>query len=265
MPSLFRSGIVIIMLVALLPEPACRRASGPPSTYIFALDLSGSIDPHARHDIFAVVEQRVRHIHRGDSVVVIPITGDTIAEVPGRILRFEAPKDREVFDEDLMRLGKDATAKLETMAADAEQHPSPYTDLLDSISIACEEVAALPKENRTAVIFLSDFIHDTPELSFKHDGNLAHIGTAKSFARKLAVPNAGRLEKTIVYLGFVRSTDVAALSPDRREAIREFWRQYLLYCGARVEVASDGPGLLTRFVQKIEQPPLESRNQVATR
>jgi len=250
MKPLFRPGFAAAITLVLLATSSCRHADQVPVAVIVVCDLSASIEPEARTSCFESVELVVRRLRRGDSVIVIPVTSDTETEAAGRVLRFEASAQREVFDEDLIRLSREARAQLERLAAAAKAAPSAYTNLLGAIRLASEEIRALPQNQRVALVVLSDFIEDTPRLDFKHDPALARKKSAKALAAELAIRNPVPLKGAVAYLGFLRSRDLVHLGQERRNAIREFWQEYLVRLGAQPEIASDGPGLLRRFLDR---------------
>jgi hypothetical protein len=51
-----------------------------------------------------------------------------------------------------------------------------------------------------------------------------------------------------IYLGYLESRDLAPLSRRRRQAITTFWLTFLSQQGARVVVATDGPGSAQSFL-----------------
>lgn len=239
-----------MVIAAVLAIVSCHRAGHTPVTVVVICDLSGSIEPDAQAAMFTSVEQIVHRLRRGDTVVVIPLTGDTEAEATGRVLRFEAPLQREVFDEDLIRLGREARKKLEELAATAHERPSPYTDILGAMRIASEEMATLDPDRRAVLVILSDLIEDNPNRDFKRDTALARVTSARTLAAQIARQKHFEMKGAVAYLGLIRSHDFVRLAPERREAVREFWREYLTQLGAHPEIASDGPGLLQSFLDK---------------
>ena len=230
--------------------------------FICVVDVSKSVSPEAQADAFSALQQIVEKLERGDSLVVIPLTGDAQTETQGRIERFELSRERKPYDEDKSQVFSDAKAKLEIMREASKTRPARKTDLLGALRLASEEILAKDKTGaqiHNVIIVLSDLLQDNEEASFIKDTRLADNKNAEDFARALAQRNESGLKNTRVYLGLLRSTDLAKLTPQRRAAVQTFWQIYLQSAGSgRVRIATDGPGNLAQFLQVIIQQTEDS-------
>lgn len=240
--------IVLILVAALLA--GCKRTGSAPLHVIYVIDLTASTIEEARAKAFAGVKEPFDKglVKRGDAITVIPITGDALAESQGAILRFEIPKDREVYDEDLRTLSDEVVEKLTKMQDAATAKPYLYSDILGAIRIADEEFASDKPDVRKLLVVLSDFVEDEKQLSFKTSPMLASEKAASEAARKMAASTQS-LKGAQVYLGWLQSTDLKRMPPQRRDAERTFWTEYFKGAGAKsVHVCSDGPGQLSKFI-----------------
>lgn len=223
--------------------------------YICIIDLSKSIDPEAQADAFNALEQIINKLKRGDSLIVIPLMGDAQTETQGRILRFELSRERKAFDEDKRQLFEEAKAKLLAMREEAKTKPAKKTDLLGAFRIVSEEMFTKDESGtkvHNVVIVLSDLLQDDVQISFTKDARLADEIKAETFAQETARASKTRLKDAPVYLGLLRSTDLARLSPQRRAAVQVFWQIYLQNLNAsNVRIAIDGPGSLAQLLQQI--------------
>jgi hypothetical protein len=239
------------VLASAVMLSSCAGQKDPPFAVVALCDLSASIEPEARTSMFQALESTVKTLRRGDSFAVIPINGDADVETPGHVLRFALPAEREVYDEDLRRVNASVQGALKELTARAMNSPGSHTDIIGALRAASEELAGLPREQSKAVLVLSDFIQDDTRLDFETDPRLASKAAAEEFAAKLAKQEGHRFENVSVFLGYVRSRDLARLSYSRREAIQAFWLKYLGLIGAQTEMVIDGPGLLPRFLADV--------------
>ena len=235
-------------LIGAMLGLSCRRKQDAPTAVVVICDLSASIDPEARVAMFRSVESLASTLRRGDSLAVIPLTGDTENESSGRVLRIEISAKREVYDEDLRRDAAEARKSLEQMAEWAMNSPSGQTDLLGALAVAREELSGVHRNHRSFVIVLSDFIQDDARFNFEKDPKLADPAIAKALAAELAAREGKPLEGVRVFLGYLKSHDLGALGRDRRAAIRAFWVEYIKRLGAAPWCVADGPGLVLRFL-----------------
>ena len=212
----------IIALSMLLAFNGCQqRGPSTPLHLCVLVDVSASIEPEARASMFSAVENIFPHLRRGDTLAIIPITGDAEGETQGKILRFELPKNRQVYDQDLRRLGAQARKALEDMEKLAAADPGARTDILGALRLAAQEVT---EHTRTGIIALSDLIQDDAQFDFKRNTNMANSQRAQSLAVMLAARSESTLTDVPVYLGQLRSRDFKLLSRNRRAGIEAFWR-----------------------------------------
>lgn len=243
-----RTLIALVLLATVFA--GCRRTGSAPLHVIYVIDLTASTIEEARAKAFEGVKTPFDKglVKRGDSITVIPITGDALIESQGAILRFEIPKDREVYDQDLQTLSDEVVDKLKKMQEGATAKPYLYSDILGAIKIADEEFASDKPEVRKVLVILSDFVEDEEQLSFKTSPIVANDKTATEAAKKMAGVDQS-LKGAQVYLGWLQSTDLKKMPTQRRDAVRTFWTEYFKQAGAKsIHVCSDGPGQLSKFI-----------------
>jgi len=229
-----------LILVALLG--GCKVAA--PREDVFVLDVSQSIDADAEHQMFVVVEEVARRLRRGDSLTIIPITGNADAELQGRTLHYAVPsaQNRQAYDADLRSLNEQMKHDLDRLQADAVVHPGKHTDIIGSIYVAMKEFSKKPTEKR--LVILSDFIQDDEQFNFRKDHRLGNEETAIALGRDV-MPIDHDNHVVNVVLGRLRSADFSALSPSRQHAINAFWEGFL----APAKVNPDGSAALRRTSQ----------------
>ncbi|HEV7892046.1 MAG TPA: hypothetical protein VGP08_15480 [Pyrinomonadaceae bacterium] len=241
---------LLFMLVAALLLAGCKRTGVERLHVVFVIDLSASTVEEARGKAFEGVRQPFDKglLKRGDSVTVVPVTGDALVESQGAILRFEVPATREVYDEDLRALSEDVLDKLQKMQRAAAEKPYAFSDVLGAIRIADEEFAADKPDVRKVLVVLSDFVEDDRQLSFKTSPIVAGEAAATEAAKKMAAQTQA-LKGARVYMGWLQSTDLRKMPPQRREAVKTFWGEFFKQAGAQsVHVCTDGPGQLSKFI-----------------
>lgn len=245
-----KKGALLFTLVAVLLLGGCKRTTAGRQHIIFVIDLSASTVKEGRGKAFEGVQQPFDKglVKRGDSVTVIPITSDALVESQGAILRFDVPATREVYDEDLRALSEDVLDKLQKMQQAAAAKPYAFSDVLGAIKIADEEFAADKPDVRKVLVVLSDFVEDDRQLSFKTSPVVAGETAAAEAAKKMAA-QIRALKDARVYMGWLQSTDLRKMPPQRREAVKVFWGAFFKQAGAQaVHVCSDGPGQLSKFI-----------------
>lgn len=239
----------LIFLFMLLAIAGCRIEPDKPRLIIVAPDLSASIEPRARNEAFAAVADLAKLMKRGDRLVVIPITSDSAIDTQGQILRFELPKERQAYDQDIKQFSDKIQKLLGEMARQSALKPSDQTDILGCARVAEQEIAIASKY-RPVLVFLSDFIQDSRVADFEKSEKVATPTKGEQFGRSVAAQNSLRLVGIPVYLGWLRSVDLAKFNGDRRGGIEAFWIAYFKASGARPFSAMDGSGLLISFVQE---------------
>jgi len=211
---------ILLMLAILLG--GCK--SIPSREEVFVLDISQSIDADAEQQMFAVVEDAAQHLHRGDTLTIIPITGDAEAELQGRTLHYEVPsvEDRQAYDADLRNLNAQMKADLDRLQVDAVAHPGKHTDIIGSIRVAMMAFSERSVDKRLVV--LSDFIQEDSQFNFRRDPRLTNETDATAFGKGLMLPK-GDYQMVKVTLGRLKSNEFSALPPNRQRAINAFWEQ----------------------------------------
>ncbi len=240
--------VLCLTLILLLATVACDRKAPASRQIIVLIDVSASIEPEAQQSAFQAVENVVSALRRGDSLVVIPITGDAGNESQGHILRLTLAEHREAYDQDLRRAALDLRRSLEETKAATRRNPGSHTDILGAVRLAAEEIRLAGEGRKTTILVLSDLIQDDKQFDFKSDPALKSETSATLLASQSARRLGLSLQGVPVFLGLVRSKDLGHLSPRRRLAIEAFWLGFLKDFRANPVLAEDGPGLLPIFL-----------------
>lgn len=230
--------ILSLSLISTTLLGGCRVAT--PREEVFLLDISQSIDADAEQQMFVAVEDAAQHLRRGDTLTIIPITGNAEAELQGRTLHYAVPsaEHRQAYDADLCNLSAQIKKDLDQLQAHAVAHPGKHTDILGSIRVAMKEFSDRATDKRLVV--LSDFIQEDQQFNFRRDPRLAREADASALGRGL-VSIGGNHPKVNVMLGRLRSTEFSALAPTRQRAINAFWGQVM-----SAVVDSDGTAAVLR-------------------
>src|SRR6185295_14430573 len=122
----------------------CRRREVEPLQLICIVDLTASVDQKAQAESFTALEAIFIKLKRGDTITLIPITGDSLTEAQGHVLRFHLNEKREAYDADLRRLAKEAQKKLQTIKEQAVAKPYMRSDILGAVTLAVEELSLMP-------------------------------------------------------------------------------------------------------------------------
>jgi hypothetical protein len=213
-----------------------------PQTTVVIIDTSLSITPRALRSAFDAVQNQIATLQRGDRLILIPITGDALNDTQGRILRLTAPTCREAYDADMRRFAVQSKKQFAEWAASLTPHQK-RTDILGTLDIVRQEFAAIPKGTGRLVI-VSDFLEDDSSYNFVTSPKFTTVGHANGFAFVLRAERHFSLWGVPICLGRLESTDFAALSPERREAIQAFWMEYLAEKDRAPELHFDGTGML---------------------
>lgn len=249
--------ICFACLALLLALPGCSRVA--PTATVEVIDTSLSITPRAEKAALDAVEHQIDHLGRGDTLILIPITGDTENNAAGRILRLQASATREPYDADLRRFRDQAGKQFAAWAASVRAE-SNRTDILGALDAATQEVAALPKGVKRRVVVVSDFLEDDARYRFTTESALARPSTARRLAIQIRAERGFALGGARTCLGRLESRDFATLSPVRRESIDSFWKAYLAGDGHEPEVQIDGLELLDD-AENVCSKGFESSNQ----
>jgi len=236
--------IACIPLFLLLLVNGCRNQLLP-SRYVCLLDISASIYPEAVRDEFAAMDELADRLHRGDQLIIIPITGNARTDVQGHIVRLTAPSQREAYDSDLTAYRQQAHAEIASLRDWAMSHPGAHTDILGTLEVAQQEIG--PDSLNVKLILLSDFLEDDGRLNFVADKDLGSI----PFARHLAgsVRFEPQMQCSSVFLGHLRSRDGEGLSMSRLDAVDAFWDEFLKLPNQQTRIHTDGIGALTASVE----------------
>ena len=248
--SLTRAAVVALVCALLMA--GCRRAKDKPLSLVFVIDMTASTDPEGRAVAFRAVQLwfEQKRLRRGDRVTVIPVTGDAWAESQGRILRFALGEKREAYDADLKRLGGEVIKSLKQMEADAVESPYKFSDILGAVQLGAEELQREGDDSRRVLIVLSDLVQDDAQAKFRTASFMANKDAAQDYAKKLAGARPQNFRGTTVYLGLLRSTELKAMPPARREALQVFWAEYFRVGEASAVISvTDGPGQLDRLMK----------------
>jgi hypothetical protein len=221
---------------------ACAHRS--PTATVELIDTSLSITPQAEKAALDAVRGQILRMGRGDSLVLIPITGDAENDAGGRILRLQAPARRESYDADLRRFRESAQKQFAAWAS-ARGADRCRTDILGSLDAARQELAAIPEVNTRRLIVVSDFIEDDGRYDFATDRALSNPKSARDLAAALRGLHSFAAEGTQVCLGRLESAEFERLPPSRKEAVGAFWMAYFTEAGCAPEIRLDGLSLLT--------------------
>lgn len=246
--------LVALALVGLLTI-GCQRKGRQRLAVAFVIDLTASVDSEAVRAALDSLDPLLdgKKLKRGDSVVVIPITGDTLADSQGKILRVHLSETRQVYDADLKTLGDQVRDKLRAMQTEVAANPFMHSDILGAVDLAAEELAGEQGNVRRVIVVLSDFIQDDSKANFNTSPELANERTATNLARKLSSQNTDRFAGATVYLGMLRSKDLRKMPNARRSAVQTFWREYFkLESAESVSFAIDGPGRVPTLLDQTQ-------------
>lgn len=234
--------IRVVALALLISLTACSHPV--PTVTVEVIDTSLSITPRAEKAVFDAVQDQITHLGRGDSLVLIPITGDTENDAGGRILRLQAPATREPYDADLRRFRESAWKQFTAWIATVHAEPD-RTDILGALDAARQEIAALPKGTAHRLIVVSDFIEDDGSYRFTSASALAYPAHARALASQLRTERGFTLKEVTVCLGRLESTDYGQLLAQRKEAVNAFWQAYFTNQNREEEIQMDGMACLT--------------------
>jgi len=244
--------IAAVLLISLLAI-SCGRSKRQRLALAYVIDMTASVDNDAIQQAFAALQPLLnsKTLKRGDSITIIPITGDTLTESQGKILRIHLPENREVYDSDLTNLAKNVEEKLKLMQSEATANPYQHSDILGAADLAAEELSTEKGNVRKVIVILSDFIQDDPRFNFNTASDLANDRTAVALAKKLSANNKDEFTGTTLYLGMLRSKDLKKMPNSRREAVQAFWREYFKSGGVgTISLAIDGPAQLAKCLDQ---------------
>ncbi len=222
--------------------------------FVIMPDISGSIDRQSLEQAFKAIDELTSHLDRGDILTIIPIRGEADAEAPGQIMRFEVPVNRQAYDLGRRQFEARLRIGLENLQRSALRYPGLQTDIFGTISLAQQEIQLDHNSTKDILVILSDFVEEDDDINFNSDQRLTNPNKAKAFATEAAARKSNTdLRGTSVCLGLLRSREYTNLNPSRREAVRVFWTSYFDLLHSRAIFSADGPGLLTRLQNIVEQ------------
>src|ERR1039458_3488833 len=140
----FRSVLSATGTVFFFLLVACSHRT--PQATVEVVDTSLSITPRAEKAVIDAVQNQIAHMQRGDTLVIIPITGDAANDAGGRILRLSAPTQRKTYDTDLRRFHEQALKQLTAWASSLDPHQS-RTDILGALDAAQQEATSLDRKS----------------------------------------------------------------------------------------------------------------------
>lgn len=239
-----KSALIIILAILLLA--GCSQQQPVPKQIVSLVDISASIEPQAETECLDAIVKLIAKLNRGDTITIIPITGDADVQSTGRVLRFQKPVNRTAYDADLISFSKQVHDSLQALRVQAVDNPTAKTDIFGAIQMAMEEFAAGPKDRDRRLIIFSDFIEDDGTVNFNTDRRLSSGKSAINFATEQSKAFSSAAAVSIrADLGLLRSKELHAVSKERREAIRQFWLEYLKCLGIQPVWMTDGVGLLS--------------------
>lgn len=236
--SFVRSAAVIVLL--LLTGCSHRK----PEAIVEVIDTSLSITPRAEKAALDAVQNQIAHMQRGDTLILIPITGDAQNDAGGHILRLSAPTRRETYDTDLRRFQELGRKQFAAWVASLDQHQF-RTDILGALDAARQEFSLLPKNSNRRLVVVSDFLEDDGTYHFTSDRSLLNPAHARELATRLRAQHGFALQGVPLCLGRLESSDFAPLSAQRKEAVQAFWAAYFGAGDQSAEIRFDGTGILT--------------------
>jgi hypothetical protein len=222
-------------LISTVLLGGCDPTKQLPREVVIVPDVSASIDPESRRQMFAAIEDVAQHLQRGDTLTIIPITGNAEAELPGRTLHYAVPpaEDRQAYDADLRKLNAKIKDDLARLQADAIAHPGKYSDILGSIRVAMREFSNKPTDKRLVV--LSDFIQEDRQFNFRRDPRLASERSSAKLGHDVLQQLSPHPTVSVI-LARLRSSEFSSLPVGRQKAINAFWGQVM----SPSEVRPDG-------------------------
>ena len=237
--AFIKLGFFIVISVLL-------TACGQKKSLVFVLDYSDSVSANARAESLKAIQLQAKTLGRGDSITVIPVTGDAAVETGGKVLRLEAGEIRRLRDRDLKDFQAEIEQKINLLSGAATYK---QTDLLGALRIAQEEAAnQRERHRRVIIVILSDLVHSTSQIRFEQNAGFAKPESVRPVAEKMSQTDIWRA--TEIYLGSLESSDLRKMPTERRQAVGEFWRQYFTIGGAaRFQAATDGAGQLANFIE----------------
>lgn len=166
--------------------------------------------------------------------MLIPITGEPAEALGRRIRTVEMPSDYAPYDSNLKRAQAEAAQIVAQFAAELPTLRAVRSDILGALRAGAD----FARDGNATILCLSDLIEDDDSLHFRTAPELGDATAAEQLAEKLATP--GLLRGATIGIGLLRSGELERMNPERRAAVRAFWKRYLIGSGAgRVEITVD--------------------------
>jgi hypothetical protein len=238
--TIINTGRYVAITVLFLLSGCSHRT---PDATVEVIDTSLSITPRAEKAALDAVQNQISHMQRGDTLILIPITGDVQNDAGGRILRLSAPIQRETYDNDLRRFQEQGRKQLVAWVASLDTHQS-RTDILGALDAVRQELALLPNGMNRRLVVVSDFLEDDRTYRFVSADSLASSARARQLAARLHEQHRFTLQGVPPCLGRLESSDFAPLAAQRKEAVQAFWTAYFAAGGEPAEIRFDGTGIL---------------------
>ncbi len=215
---------VLLATLAFVAFAGCRRT--PPTDYVVLPDISQSIERDGILDEFRAIDGLVDRMRRGDSLTIIPITGNAMSETPGHVLHFTAPTERQAYDHDLVVFREQAHQSIHVMQDAAFASPRKHTDILGALDVAKQELEALPLGDMKSLVVMSDFIEDDGMYRFTVDKPLADPTAARKLAGQQQNERVFVLHNVRISLNILQSKDLRSIDTQRQRAVCGFWKKY---------------------------------------
>lgn len=226
-----------ILILSLALCVGCGPANLPRHEVVMP-DFTASIDTGAIDEMLNQITKRADALRRGDSLTVIPITGDADVDVHGLIVRLDLPRNRVPYDHDLVQHRLAFRKALERLKVAALQGRFAESDIIGTVGLASQEFASDSPLTIKELVIVSDFVHEEPDLNFQTSPALQDKKTARNLAERLVAQNQS-FQHVNVLLTEAKSPVVARLSKPRRAAIRAFWMAFFERQGAKPAFVTD--------------------------
>jgi hypothetical protein len=219
-----RKILLAMTLIATALLSACWNES--PKTVVVLVDATKSIDPTEYERCRGELSKLTRTLGRGDRLVLVPITGEPEELLGHRIVHIEMPSERVPYDSNLKKAKAEAAQRIKQFLRDLPQIQAKRTDIIGALRASADAFRA----ERSELVCLSDMVEDDERLTFPTAREISDVKSAEALAERLAPK--GFLKGVIVKIGILKSFDLERMNPERRDAIKAFWRKYFVASGA---------------------------------
>jgi len=237
----YHIAILGTLIVALT---GCGWHHEPATDDVCLLDISKSIERESTVEEFKAVDSLVANLKRGDSLTLIPITGNAPGDSHGRIVHLWVPTQCQPYDNDLVAFRGQAREQIKAMREQALARPSSQTDILGALDAARQELSLIPKMNNRRLLIASDFLEDDGTYNFVSAPLLDSPVRARLLAARLREQRGFTLPDVRLCLGRLESSDFRPLTAQRKGAVQDFWSAYLSGTRNVAEIRLDGTEML---------------------